>query len=654
MPLRKRFTCCYRRSHELNTNKSDIDDDENGRGEEGENSKLIGRDNADTSHHYGTKLVYFACEQLGMSSVGVNTEKLITDYTDTAHSYEQPNRCFKDYFLLMQTYSNPMYSNKITYTIQIFTVEKECIEFIKPVTTEVFVVIDGVPPTPLMEGIEPLKQIDFVFFYTPQNDAVTDVAKVTHGYLINLCETEEVLIDSLRKSCEELDKQTAAFSIYNRKGKSTRDLSKEAGSFLFFQLLKNVLKNMPKTTEAKKTMFTVCRNYYRGNLTELKNIDDFDLTYKSVDAIPWYTKKTFIYKLINKALRIEDVDVLYQLCFYIMDLSEQLELKFQELKAKQKDVLKLYRAQKLSPDDAANFQNSIGNSISISCYLSTTSEHSVAYGFATKSAKREDTVRALFEYTVDLNTVQNIVIADIGKYSAFPEEAEHIFDFVHAIDQGAVLFAEYLVYHKRKIAELNIVLMLGNLLLEMDEYFKVERYFDNLVNSSNPSDEQIVCIFFNFDRTYRLKGDFVRAINYYNRANNLHLYARPKRLASAGKNLNGLGVVYMEPRRQLKAEEFHFSSYFIEYDRAKTKFTKAKEIYNRALPPGHPKHALPRVNFRNVYLSAGEYTKACSEYESALKLQEASLLGDHPDIGRKLHNLAVVHTCLGNMNEQKS
>jgi hypothetical protein len=53
---------------------------------------------------------------------------------------------------------------------------------------------------------------------------------------------------------------------------------------------------MPKTAEAKKTMVTTCRNYYRGNLTELANIDDFDKTYRSENAIPWYTKETFVYK----------------------------------------------------------------------------------------------------------------------------------------------------------------------------------------------------------------------------------------------------------------------------------------------------------------------------------------------------------------------
>ncbi|CAF4966523.1 unnamed protein product, partial [Rotaria sp. Silwood1] len=75
-----------------------------------------------------------------------------------------------------------------------------------------------------------------------------------------------------------------------------------------------------------------------------------------------------------------------------------------------------------------DYQSSIGNLISISGYLLTSSERSVAHDFATKSAKSEGVVRALFEYLVDLNVVQNIVIADIGQYSAFPEKAHFMID----------------------------------------------------------------------------------------------------------------------------------------------------------------------------------------------------------------------------------
>lgn len=165
-----------------------------------------------------------------------------------------------------------------------------------PISNKVFLFFDGAPPTTLVENIEQLKQIDSVFVYSASADSVVGINQKQHSYFVNWCENERVLTDAIRKSREELNKQTAAFSMYNKKEKATRDLSKEAGSFLFFQLFKTVLKNMPKTPEAKKTMVSTCRDYYRGNLTELANIDDFDKTYKSVDAIPWYTKETFVYK----------------------------------------------------------------------------------------------------------------------------------------------------------------------------------------------------------------------------------------------------------------------------------------------------------------------------------------------------------------------
>jgi len=103
-------------------------------------------------------------------------------------------------------------------------------------------------------------------------------------------------MNSIQKSYEEFDKQMAAFSMYNKKEKATRNLSKELGSYLFFQIFKNIIQNMSKTYQAKQTMIRICRNYYRGNSVELANIDEFDRIYKSSDAIQWFLKDCFLYK----------------------------------------------------------------------------------------------------------------------------------------------------------------------------------------------------------------------------------------------------------------------------------------------------------------------------------------------------------------------
>jgi hypothetical protein len=119
---------------------------------------------------------------------------------------------------------------------------------------------------------------------------------------------------------------------------------------------------------------------------------------------------------------------LYQFRFYILDLSEQLQLKFLAFKAKQNGVVKLYQALNLSNDELVYFQKNIANSISPNGYLLTTSERSIAYDSAIQSARGEDGVRVLFEYQVDLDVVQQIAIADIREYSACPEEAQVLVD----------------------------------------------------------------------------------------------------------------------------------------------------------------------------------------------------------------------------------
>ncbi len=131
----------------------------------------------------------------------------------------------------------------------------------------------------------------------------------------------------------------------------------------------------------------------------------------------------------------------------------------------------------------------------------------------------------------------------------------------------------------------SMVVMFGNLLLDMGEHTKAEKYFNTILNSSNPNDEEIACIYFNFGRTHRLKGDFGRAINCYKQAYDLHMNSRRKRVASAGKTLNGLGVVYSEQGRLLKAEEC---------------FQRAMKLYKKSIPKKHVDVAGTLINLGTI------------------------------------------------------
>jgi hypothetical protein len=56
-------------------------------------------------------------------------------------------------------------------------------------------------------------------------------------------------------------------------------------------------------------MIDLCLEQYSGNDIQCNQISQLKKSYKSSDAIMWYTKEPFIYQLLNKALRIQDIDI---------------------------------------------------------------------------------------------------------------------------------------------------------------------------------------------------------------------------------------------------------------------------------------------------------------------------------------------------------
>ncbi|CAF1583835.1 unnamed protein product, partial [Didymodactylos carnosus] len=222
------------------------------------------------------------------------------------------------------------------------------------------------------------------------------------------------------------------FSFFNQKLKSSRYLIKESASFLWFQLLLNVLKEFPQATDAQLNMLTKCEEYYRGNQKELKNIARFQKEYQPKAAIIWYTDDSFVYRLLNKALRTEDIDGLYLFRFYIIDLCKQLE----EESRKNVGTMTLYRGQMTAKEDVEKLKNSIGTLISPNGFLSTSLDKQVALFYLDQSRDKEAPIQSvLFEITAN-STLLSGTFADIHLFSRMPHEREVLFsiDAVFKID----------------------------------------------------------------------------------------------------------------------------------------------------------------------------------------------------------------------------
>ncbi|CAF1679187.1 unnamed protein product, partial [Rotaria magnacalcarata] len=59
-------------------------------------------------------------------------------------------------------------------------------------------------------------------------------------------------------------------------------------------------------------------------------IEEFDNSYKPDSAIWWYTRQSCFYRMMNKALRVQDFDTLFALRFFITDIAKQIKIEHEK------------------------------------------------------------------------------------------------------------------------------------------------------------------------------------------------------------------------------------------------------------------------------------------------------------------------------------
>lgn len=108
-------------------------------------------------------------------------------------------------------------------------------------------------------------------------------------------------------------------------------------------------------------MLITCREYYHGNSRVLEDIDSFEKDCHPDRCIWWYTKDTFVYRLINKALRTEDTEQLYLFRYFIVDLSEQLAKEYLKIRNGDDEKIYLYRGVTMHRKEMENLKENVEN-----------------------------------------------------------------------------------------------------------------------------------------------------------------------------------------------------------------------------------------------------------------------------------------------------
>ena len=194
------------------------------------------------------------------------------------------------------------------------------------------------------------------------------------------------------------------------------------GKFLRSQVLISVLLRMKPSAIDKDEFVQLCKNNLI-NPADLRTLDEFDRTYVPNDAIEWYTKGTFICRLLNKALRSHEPELLISFAFYLRDIHSLLDQQQKKLPTK---VIHVYRGQFIAWNEFAVLISSTGKLFSMNSFLSTSLNQDVAKMFLGDSTSSELTP-VFFDIEVDPSVISTIPFGDISELSTMRDEKEVLF-----------------------------------------------------------------------------------------------------------------------------------------------------------------------------------------------------------------------------------
>ncbi|CAF1280748.1 unnamed protein product [Adineta ricciae] len=194
----------------------------------------------------------------------------------------------------------------------------------------------------------------------------------------------------------------------------------------------DILCHIIYPSDSLNKLVAALQEYYRGNTTAIAKLTQFELEYKSEDAILWYTRDTCIYRVLNEALRQHHVERLFLFGFYVQDLFRQLTTEyehFRSLSAKNNCKTITYRYQLMSTNEIENLKKRTRLFLAANSLFSTTLDRQVAMFMleSLSSARHEKELESvLFLIELDVRMTSR-PYANISHLSNFPEESEVLF-----------------------------------------------------------------------------------------------------------------------------------------------------------------------------------------------------------------------------------
>ncbi|CAF1025332.1 unnamed protein product [Adineta steineri] len=583
----------------------------------------------------------------------------------------QPRRHMAQNYLLIwvdatidQTNKDCQYTlaqlKSVANDVNLFTESDQCIQALNKVDKQqAFVITSGYLGQHLVPKIHDMPQLDAVYIFCGDKSRHQGWThnwtkiKGVHTNIQDICQALQIAV----KQCDQ-DAIAVSFLTVNEMA-SADNLNQLEPTFMYTQLFKEILLDMEYGDNAIKDLVILCRELYLNNKGELKIINEFERDYDPQKAIWWYTRECFTYKMLNKALRIMDADIIITVGFFLRDVHQQIQqLHEQQVSTYDEKSFKVYRGQGLLKSDFEKLQKAEGGLMSFNNFLSTSTNEKVSLSFAHDASTKPNMVGIFFIMSID-PCLKAAPFASIQAVSYFKGEEEILFSMhtvfrvntIKQMDNKNQVYQVELQLTSDDDQQLRLLTdrirkeaigsgwqRLAKLLVKIGQFNKADEVYTVLLEQT--SDESEKAIYYNqLGRIKDDQGDYEKAIWYHKQGLEIKKKILPSYHPDLAISYSNIGSVYHKMGEYLEALSF---------------YEKDLEICQKTLPSDHADLATSYNNIGSVYDSIGEYSKALSFHEKALEIQQKALPSNHPDVATSFNNIGNVHRQMGDNSKALS
>lgn len=440
-------------------------------------------------------------------------------------------------------------------------------------------------------------------------------------------------------------KQILSINIFKTANGNGPTLTGLNGQFFHSQILMDVLLRIKTTNDDEHEFLCLCKKELKNDKNELNILYEFIETYSSDKSLWWYTRETFIYQLLNQALRSQDINLLFSFRFFIYDIQKQLELN-QCL-----EPIRVYRGQFMSNEELNILKNSIGQFISTNSFLSTSIDIQEALSFLDHSDNSQR-VLMIIDANPEIKGIKPF--ANIAVHSYFPDEQEILFMLGSIFQINNIYFSNKdraWIIHMNLCSDYNHklkpifeymkneygngetgLLSFGRVLRQMGKFDDAEKYYQRFLNQrlyDRESEAQCYHLLGNiaFD-----KGNYDFSLEYHLKSLEIKKEQFESNDASLAYNYNSIGIVYWKKGNK---------------ERALESYDKALKIWIESYGEDDLRVAMCLNNIGIIYDDEKKYTDALKYYEKTLMIRLKHLPNEHCNIGDIYNNIGAVHRSLG-------